>query len=660
MPTLGETKPLGGQENPSLPSAPPPTKKQQDNSETVQTWTSRFTKAKKFLEPFIERDQQAFEFWYMWREFRGPYRSNIFPPDVHAAVESIVPRLTKGRPRPIVLGGRSVSTDTALAVQRGHDALWSIMDMDDKFEVLVKRGTWFGFGPEKITWKTTGHEEPVYEHIPVLDQLGQPTGFTKRRQVMEAVETKDDEGNVTTTEKPKTQFVPDYHAPVSEVCDPARVFFPRGYAREEDLPWVIFQYFKRKSELDEKLYDLSQLDASAANTADDPTLDRDKVHRLPRKSDVLGQTDSSNLGQTDTTAAPDDDKDDPMVELLECWERPCKKYPKGRLVTLANRKAVLRDRPNPMPEGELPLVVFGYIEDTFNLRNVGVARELERLVLERADKRNQRMDNVSRAIDGMTLLQKDEPLEDGDLVHRPNGVIRLSELGNLKEKETKDVTSSAYQEDGLLLQDMARATGANEYVVGGGKRADETLGQTDLLVSSANERYDGVIRRLERSLNRHARLVHMLVQQNWEDDQSLDWVDANGDLQEQDFSPANFAGVSAKRLRYDAKSVVAYKEVSRKQGMQLMELTDKLLSGDPLKIAAAKPILRPLLELFDEIKVNPTELMNAIEAYAKIKLTPPPPAPPVPPVDNQPVDDVVPLDAPTPDQSQTLASTTKL
>lgn len=643
MPTLGETKPLGGQDSPSVPPKAEPAKTEQDDTATINVWESRFKKAKTFLEPWIERDQQAFEFWYMWREFRGPYRSNIFPPDVHAAIESIVPRLTKGRPRPIVLGGRAISTDVALRVQRGHDALWSIMNMDDLFEVLVKRGTWFGFGPEKVTWKTTGHEEPVVEEIPVLDEAGQPTGFTEKRET--------------------TRFVVDYHAPVSEACDPARVFYPRGYAREEDLPWVIFQYFKRKSELDASIYDLTKLDGDAAKTttAEDPTLDRDKVHRLPRKSDVIGQTDSSNAGQASDPTAQDDDKDDPIIELLEAWERPCKKYPKGRLVTIANRKAILRDRGNPTPEGELPLVVFGYIEDTFNLRNVGVARELERLTLERADKRNQRMDNVSRSIDGMTYLQKDEALEDGDFVHRPNGIIRLSDLSNVDEREVPDVTQNAYREDDIILQDEAKATGANEYVIGGGKRQDEALGQTDARISSSNERYDGVIRRLERSLNRHARLVHMLVQENWEDEQSLDWIDPNGEMQEEDFSPDDFKAVDPRRLRYDAKSVVAYKEVSRKQGMQLMELTDKLLEGDPLKLVALKPILRPLLELFDEIKVNPSELMKAIEAFATAKMTPPPsPVDPNAPVDNQDLPpantaEVVPLDQPTPDQSATLS-----
>src|ERR1041385_4056697 len=560
MPALTDTKPVGGQDAPQQAANDTPAKPEQKAAEdTIKLWTSRFNRAKTFLDPFFERDQQAFEFYYMWREFRGPYRANIFPPDVHAAVESITPRLTNGRPRPICLAGKRITGETASRVQAGHYALWSIMNMDDLFEICVKRGTWMGFGPEKVTWKTEGHDEQVFEDQPITDPMGQVIG-TKKVAVLDA------EG------KPATKFVVTYHAPVSEAVDPSRVFFPRGYAREEDLPWVLFQYFKPKDALSEKLYELSKLDGEASNktTAEDLTLERDKVHRLPRKSQVLGQTDDGSAGHSIDSTGQDDEKDNPIIELWEIYERPCKKYPKGRLVTIANRKVILRDRENPMPEGELPLVVFGYIEDTFNLRNIGVGRELERLTLERADKRNQRMENVTRTVDGMTYVQENETVEDSDFEHRPNGIIRLKDLASVQDRRPPDVTPNASREDDMLLADMAKATGANEYVVGGGKRQDEALGQTDILVSSSNERYDGVIRRLERSLNRHARLVHMLVQQNWEDGQQLEWVDANGELQEQDFDPADFGAVSANRVRYDAKSVIAYKELARKQGMQLM------------------------------------------------------------------------------------------
>lgn len=652
------TRPLGGQtDTPVMPEAPQPTKAEQDDAKTVKVWESRFLSAKKFLDPWFERDQQAFEFYYMWREFRGPYRANIFPPDTHAAIEAVTPRLTKGRPRPIAKAPVGADIEQVRRVQRGHEALWDLMGMDEKWETLTKRGSWFGFGAEKITWKTEGHEEPVYRTQ--IDYAEDGSATERQVPVMQGVEETDDKGQPRIVEKPVTQFVVDYHGPVSEICDPARVFFPRGYAYVEDLPWVVFQYFKRKSELDPALYGQENIDRldQTSKTSEDATLDRDKVHRLPRVSQLTGEQNDDNIGRNELDATGlDDDKEDPTIELWEIWERPNRKNPKGRFLTLGNRKVVLRDRPNPMPKGELPLVVFKYIDDTFNLRGIGLAREMERLVLERADKRNQRMDNVTRSIDRMWKVRADEPLEDADLMHRPNGVIRLNDLSAIGTVETGDVTQNAYREDEMVSQDISKVTGANEYVVGGGKRPDEALGQTDLLVSSSNERYDGVIRRLERALNRHSLLVHLLVAENWVESQNLSWEDRDGNAMEGEFNPDDFRAV--KTVKYDAKSVIAYKELAKKQGMQLMEVVGKLLGGDPRQLVVMKPILSPLLELFDEIKINPLELMRHIEEYAQAKLSPPPPQPPM--AGGVPEGATVPLNAPTPDMSQTLSAVNRV
>lgn len=607
--------PLGLQEQPMLPAKVEPTSEEKSETDTVKLWEDRFKKAKSFLDPYFERDQQAFEFWYMWREFRGPYRSNIFPPDVHAGVESVVPRLTKGRPKPIVKPRPGQDPEQLIRIQRVHDAYWDKMGMDAKLETVAKRGTLFGFGVEKVTPKVTGHEEPALEEI--IGQDGNPTGAYQPAKNPDGTD--------------KTRFVVEYAGPETEICDPQRVFFSRGYATDAELPWIIFQYFKKKSELDRALYDPLLIDKLTAspNLAEDPTLERDKVHRLPRKSQLIGQTNSDNLGTAVSDFSTQEDKDDPVVELWECWERPTKDYPKGRLVTIANRKTVLRAVDNPMPKGELPSNAFRYIEDTFNYRGIGIGRQLERLVLERADKRNQRMDNVSRSIDAMTYVRKEEDVDDSDFTHRPNGIIRLGDLNSVKDRKVPDVTQNAYQEDAMLLQDEARATGANEYVMGGGKPSGKTLGEADMMSSSSNERYDGVIRRLERFLNRHAYLVHLIVQETVTEAQPMHWTDGQGRAQSLEIDPADFQAVDAEQVVYDAKSVIAYKEVSRQQGMQLLELVDKILAGDPDKLSALKPILSPLLELFDEIKVSASDLIQGIERFFQAKKqVPPPPAPP--------------------------------
>ena len=120
---IESTVPVGGQQDPVIPVVQP-SKEEATKADTIKVWTGRFSKSEAFLKPYFERDQQAFEFWYMWREFRGPYRANIFPPDVHAGVESITPRLTKGRAKVIVKSRGGIEGEHLLRVQRAHDAYW--------------------------------------------------------------------------------------------------------------------------------------------------------------------------------------------------------------------------------------------------------------------------------------------------------------------------------------------------------------------------------------------------------------------------------------------------------------------------------------------------------------------------------------------------------
>lgn len=64
-----------------------------------------------------------------------------------------------------------------------------------------------------------------------------------------------------------------------------------------------------------------------------------------------------------------------LVRLYTYLEKPCKSYPVGRWLTMANGRAIAMERPYPVPEGDA-LIPLSYIVDPDNDRDMGLVQHL--------------------------------------------------------------------------------------------------------------------------------------------------------------------------------------------------------------------------------------------------------------------------------------------
>jgi hypothetical protein len=605
-----------------------------DKNALATEWVERVKKASDNLEAYFKLEKRLWEYWWMWSPRSGPFRNNYVPPDGHAIVESTTPRMTKGRPslRVIPRINQGTTMEQAnLLLDRTQNveqlALYADqeMDFDAFFERFVKRGVWMDFATEKITWKTETTEvtEEVQEEVPKTF-LGVQYG-----------------SEIVTKTVTRQEVI--YNSPVSELLDNTDFIYPLGYATIETLPWAANRITKWRSEIDEKLYTpeaLAELDRSKGGqfTPVDYKADRLRIREFPEplETDTEANQNSTSISINDQQVG--NQKDDYKVQLLEIYVRKNAKYPKGRLITIANDKTVLRDIENPTPDGDLPFNVWSPLTDTYHLRGMGLVREMEKVILYKKKQRDQRLDNVDIIIQGMGILQSNEEADDDEFTAFPNNIIRLSNVNAFKPLVRPDVTGSSVREEEMIDRDGQRASASSDYTMGTRPSGDRSATEISAVVGSSGEKLDGVIRGLNRVLNRRGKMILKLYQANWDTMQLARIMGPDGAVDFKEFDPLEFQGDFD--FMYDVRPVMATKEVVRKQGMELIGTLSKLPPNDPQFAGMnLRPVVREVVKTFDELRINMDEVFPAV-------FTPPPP-PPMP-LQGPPMDGGIPPEGPMP------------
>lgn len=159
--------------------------------------------------------------------------------------------------------------------------------------------------------------------------------------------------------------------------------------------------------------------------------------------------------------------DDPTrkpVEILEFWTDD------GRVITMANRKAILRVQENPFDHSEKPFVrIVDYVQE-HEFWGVGEIEPLEGLQDLQNALVNNRLDNVALVMNAMFAVNVANLESEDDLEIRPGGVVRLR--GDLtpdeviKRIDLGDVTASAFQEAEINERTVEKVSGVTALQMG--------------------------------------------------------------------------------------------------------------------------------------------------------------------------------------------------
>jgi hypothetical protein len=199
-------------------------------------------------------------------------------------------------------------------------------------------------------------------------------------------------------------------------------FFPQpGYRNQKKMQWVIRRYFLDMDDLrylaKQGIYDQNEMNRMVfeGGVMAENALDEALIRRFQVRS-----------GMTEEQARFMDKYSRP-IELLEFWGTiPSELAPDGamnRVITIANRRYLMRNRPNPFWHGQKPFVVYSPTPDPHYFDAPGKAEIAEKLQIVANKYINQTLDAADLVIDPMWFYDRNKGLNTRNLYSRPGRFI---------------------------------------------------------------------------------------------------------------------------------------------------------------------------------------------------------------------------------------------
>jgi hypothetical protein len=245
-------------------------------------------------------------------------------------------------------------------------------------------------------------------------------------------------------------------------------FFPQPTVpRLQDMKWVVRRYFL---DLDDCRY-LASIGA----------FDKAELNRLEREGSVgMGNTFvSTSIRRFQVRTGMDDetarfmDKYSRPIEILEMWGTvPSEFAPDGclqRVCTVANRRYLLRNKPNPYNHGMLPFVCFTPTPDMHYFYAPGKAEVTEKIQIVANRYLNQSLDAADLQIDPIWFYNRAAGLVTKNLYARPGKFIPINgNPADMIQPMRQDLNGLTIADQKVAqmrgLADMA--TGVNDAVSG--------------------------------------------------------------------------------------------------------------------------------------------------------------------------------------------------
>lgn len=418
-------------------------------------------------QPFEEVWMKSFKLYRCYvRRKEGDWRSKVFMPEVFQTIESILPRMVSQLPKFLVNPRGAEDVDGAeimeLLLEWATKNSKLYLELVKVYKSALLYGTgilktypnmpgcpgYWGYGykaePQYLTVKNT-IDQPVRDPDNPMELLRDMNG----RVMTEPV--------TTTYEQPNGfKMVPErfvaYDGPVATQVD-LLDFWVNPEAKDLDqAQYVIHRSYRPMEEV------LDLVEQGIYVWPDD--LDKEDLFDTSEQEAHLDRLDSIDLGAG---------KNDPLRKKLELREYHVYDGPNspGRIITVANDRAILRVGRNPFTHGQKPFVRFvDYIQDEFwgmgEVEAIAPLQDLENAIV------NQRVDNVRLAMDRGYIVNSSQLKDVKQLRRRPGQVIEVIGDGMVPRDiveplDLGDVTSSSFAEAQATQAMIERTTGVSGF-----------------------------------------------------------------------------------------------------------------------------------------------------------------------------------------------------
>jgi hypothetical protein len=422
---------------------------------------SAFIAAQSARRPYQDRWERYYRIYRSWvQRGKSDWHSKVFIPIAFWIIESITPHLVANLPKFLALPVGPEDVPGSKLMETAMD--WAVSNSNLYVELVkgTKSSLRYGTGIYKVYQRQDIRRARKLVPAP-------PTPLTAKRQVptidpetgTQAVDTNGEplwetqEVEVGQTPGQGMIWQPytysAYDGPAAEAIDIFN-FWPAPEADSiETSRYVIHRTYRDlryvKDRVSEGVFvqPFNMTLEEIGDISEEPNL---------RRLSQIGLGSMSN----DPTRKP--------VELLEYWDD------EGRVITVANRKAILRAHENPFDHGQKPFVRQVDFLAEHEFWGIGEIEPLEGQQDLINALTNQRVDNIRLVLNAMFAVNTREIEDLGDLKSRPGGVVRVR--GDMPPREAieridfGDVTSSAFQEAQMQMDYVERASAVNAYTMG--------------------------------------------------------------------------------------------------------------------------------------------------------------------------------------------------
>lgn len=370
--------------------------------------------------------------------------SNLFIPYIYSTIETAIPKLLGSvfDSTPFIAYKPVTGEDeekaacmTALVEYQMKQKMNSATNLYSIFKDAILYGT----AISKQTWK--------YEEKEVVERKRVPTEIPLEDGSLQ---------NVEKLQGVKTKKVM-YDAPVMAAIPVDKFYFDPAYTDIQSSPWVAHEYSK-------ELYQLIEGEEKG-------------MYKNTRK--ITADENANNGSKISNKIGTMRDG----VKIYEYWTDDWK-------VMVANDAVVIQCIPNPFFHKTKPFTKWCPVPMPNEFYGKSMVESLTDLQAELNTLRNQRIDNVSMALNRMFLINKNADIDTSQLVSRPNGFIEVDNVvEDIKELGMSDVTSSAYTDEEIVKGDMDVTSGVHSYDRGQAADRRDTATVANLLTSASSERF---------------------------------------------------------------------------------------------------------------------------------------------------------------------------
>ncbi|MFZ2975846.1 MAG: hypothetical protein WA055_04460 [Candidatus Moraniibacteriota bacterium] len=439
-----------------------------DELALIEKWKKRFNRAETYLRPYRAKWLRMYKLYRAYQEkVNYAYQTRLMPPIAFQIVETVASRMVTAKRKTRILPREKKDVDSK-SIQAWDDLVnydFDIMKLQKKLPRWVKSAITFGNGIAMVTWLTdesVDHDDPFLAICDLWDILPAP-------------ETED---------------------------------------LEEDCPWLIRRVLKSKEKIEreEKARGENALYKNI-NLLQPKQIEDWKQERYDINIKKMGQIQSTGSGaQGDSVIKVSSEKYE-REKLIEVWE--CYDFEEGKLVTIGNREILMRNDENPYQEvnhGRIFLNLYDH-EVNWELWAIGHIEPVETTIVEIADLRNQRMDDVILMLDPVIKIRKDSGISKNDIIFAPGAKWELRKMDDVVVERLPDISLMGVNEERMLHDEIEKTLAISEYVQGVPKSSTESLGKVAMLIGQSNLRLSSFAQNLSETLTR---LANILIEMNQE------------------------------------------------------------------------------------------------------------------------------------------------